>query len=98
MDSFYAPYAMLFLSVSLLSSSSSSFYLFIYYSYISKQKNNICNIILFKKSKTREIISCLKTLCCEILKYLQVYEPYRNIVWQERDRTHRNLNECRKIN
>ena len=35
---------------------------------------------------------------CEILKYSQVYEPYRSIVWQERGRTHRDLNECRKIN
>ena len=36
--------------------------------------------------------------CCEILKYSQVYEPYRSIVGQERGRTHRDLNECRKIN
>ena len=36
--------------------------------------------------------------CCEILKYSQVYEPYRSIVGQERGRTHRNLNERRKIN
>ena len=35
--------------------------------------------------------------CCEILKYSQVYEPYRNIVGQERGRTHRDLNERRKI-
>ena len=34
--------------------------------------------------------------CCEILKYSQVYEPYRNIVGQERGRTHRDLNERRK--
>ena len=27
--------------------------------------------------------------CCEILKYLQVYEPYLSIVGQERGRTHR---------
>ena len=36
--------------------------------------------------------------CCEILKYSQVYEPCRSIVGQERGRTHRDLNECRKIN
>ena len=35
--------------------------------------------------------------CCEILKYSQVYEPYRSIVGQERGRTHRDLNEHRKI-
>ena len=35
--------------------------------------------------------------CCEILKYSQVYEPYRSIVGQERGRTHRDLNERRKI-
>ena len=35
--------------------------------------------------------------CCEILKYSQVYEPYRSIVGQERGRTHRDLYECRKI-
>ena len=37
-------------------------------------------------------------LCCEILKYLQVYEPYWSIVWQEWGRTHMDLNERRKIN
>ena len=36
-------------------------------------------------------------LCCEILKYSQVYEPYESIVGQERGRTHRDLNERRKI-
>ena len=36
--------------------------------------------------------------CCEILKYLQVYEPHQSIVGQERGRTHRDLYECRKIN
>ena len=35
--------------------------------------------------------------CCKILKYSQVYEPYRSIVGQERGRTHRDLNERRKI-
>ena len=35
--------------------------------------------------------------CCEILKYSQVYEPYRSIVGQERGQTHRDLNERRKI-
>ena len=35
--------------------------------------------------------------CCEILKYSQVYEPYRSIVGQERGRIHRDLNERRKI-
>ena len=35
--------------------------------------------------------------CCEIFKYSQVYEPYRSIVGQERGRTHRDLNERRKI-
>ena len=35
---------------------------------------------------------------CEILKYLQVYEPYRSIVGQERGRTHRDLYERKKIN
>ena len=33
----------------------------------------------------------------EILKYSQVYEQYRSIVGQERGRTHRDLNERRKI-
>ena len=36
-------------------------------------------------------------VCCEILKYSQLYEPYRSIVGQEWGRTHRDLNECRKI-
>ena len=36
--------------------------------------------------------------CCEILKYSQVYEPYRSIVGQERGQTHRDLYEHRKIN
>ena len=35
--------------------------------------------------------------CCEILKYSQVYEPYRSIVGQERGRTRKDLNERRKI-
>ena len=35
--------------------------------------------------------------CCEILKYSQVYEPYRSIVGQEQGRTHKDLNEHRKI-
>ena len=35
--------------------------------------------------------------CCEILKYSQVYELYQSIVGQERGRTHRDLNERRKI-
>ena len=35
--------------------------------------------------------------CCEILKYSQVYEQYRSIVGQERGRTHKDLNERRKI-
>ena len=35
--------------------------------------------------------------CCEILKYSQVYELYRSIVGQERGRTHKDLNERRKI-
>ena len=35
--------------------------------------------------------------CCEILKYSQVYELYWSIVGQERGRTHKNLNERRKI-
>ena len=35
--------------------------------------------------------------CCEILKYSLVYEPYRSIIGQERGRTHRDLNERRKI-
>ena len=35
--------------------------------------------------------------CCEILKYSQVYELYRSVVGQERGRTHRDLNERRKI-
>ena len=34
--------------------------------------------------------------CCEILKYSQVYEPYRSIVGQERGQTHKDLNERRK--
>ena len=36
-------------------------------------------------------------MCCEILKYSQVYEPYRSIVGQERGRTHKDLNVRRKI-
>ena len=36
-------------------------------------------------------------ICREILKYSQVYEPYWSIVGQERGRTHRDLNERRKI-
>ena len=40
----------------------------------------------------------LVSICCEILKHSQVYEPYRSIVGQEWGRTHRDLNECRKIN
>ena len=36
-------------------------------------------------------------ICCEILKYSQMYEPYRNIVGQERGQTHKDLNERRKI-
>ena len=36
-----------------------------------------------------------KKTCCEILKYSQVYEPYRSIVGQKRGRTHRDLNEIR---
>ena len=35
--------------------------------------------------------------CCEILKYSQVYELYRSIVGQEWGRTHRDLNERKKI-
>ena len=41
--------------------------------------------------------SCSEDLCCEILKYSQVYESYRSIVGQERGRTHRDLYERRKI-
>ena len=37
-------------------------------------------------------------LCCEILKYSQVYKPYQSIVWQEWGQTHTDLNERRKIN
>ena len=40
----------------------------------------------------------LAVVCCEILKYSQVYELYQSIVGQERGRTHRDLYECRKIN
>ena len=39
-----------------------------------------------------------KYYCCEILKYSQMYEPYRSIVWQERGQTHKDLYERRKIN
>ena len=39
----------------------------------------------------------MNEICCEILKYSQVYEPYRSIVGQERGRTHRDLNERKKI-
>ena len=42
-------------------------------------------------------LDSFSTHCCEILKYSQVYEPYRSIVGQERGRTHRDLNERRKI-
>ena len=41
--------------------------------------------------------SILSCMCCEILKYLQVYEPYRSIVGQERGRTHRDLNDVGKL-
>ena len=36
--------------------------------------------------------------CCEILKYSQVYKPYRSIIGQERGQTHKDLNEHWKIN
>ena len=50
-----------------------------------------------KKVKDTKL-QMLTTRCCEILKYSQVYEPYRSIVGQERGRTHRDLYEHRKIN
>ena len=50
-----------------------------------------------KRVRARKVMD-LYGSCCEILKYSQVYEPYRSIVGQERGRTHRNLNERRKIN
>ena len=40
---------------------------------------------------------CNFLIVVEILKYSQVYEPYRSIVGQERGRTHKDLNERRKI-
>ena len=43
------------------------------------------------------VIEDIDHKCCEILKYSLVYEPYRSIIGQERGRTHRDLNECRKI-
>ena len=42
-----------------------------------------------------KVVDLLKS--CEILKYSQVYEPYRSIVGQERGQTHKDLNERRKI-
>ena len=41
---------------------------------------------------------CSVEWCCEILKYSQVYEPYRIIVGQEWGQIHKDLYECRKIN
>ena len=52
---------------------------------------NCCYNLQYLKGKTYH-------MCCEILKYSQVYEPYRSIVGQERGQTHRDLNERRKIN
>ena len=54
----------------------------------------ILYVVTLEKSKTDQDIN---NRCCEILKYSQVYEPYRSIVGQERGRTHRDLNERRKI-
>ena len=53
-----------------------------------------------KRLKTSSLLISRKNYenCCEILKYSQVYKPYRSIVGQERGRTHRDLYECRKIN
>ena len=58
---------------------------------LSKQKN-------YPESPS-PMFNCDVLNCCyEILKYLQVYESYRSIVGQERGRTHKDLNERRKIN
>ena len=54
----------------------------------------ILYVVTLEKSKTDQDIN---NRCCEILKYLQVYETYRSIVGQEQGRTHRDLNEHRKI-
>ena len=54
----------------------------------------ILYVVTLEKSKTDQDIN---NRCCEILKYSQVYEPYWSIVGQERGRTHRDLNERRKI-
>ena len=39
-----------------------------------------------------------KDECCEILKYLQVCELYKSIVWHEQGWTLKDLNEHKKIN
>ena len=52
---------------------------------------------VFNLYSLKALIFGLLTNCCEILKYSQVYKPYRSIVGQERGRTHRDLNERRKI-
>ena len=47
----------------------------------------------FKKKKKNK-----KDECCEILKYLQVCELYKSIVWHEQGWTLKDLNEHKKIN
>ena len=54
--------------------------------------------IIVDKRDAMNLRALKSKTCGEILKYSQVYEPYRSIVGQERGRTHRDLNERRKIN
>ena len=48
----------------------------------------------FQKKKKKN----KKDECCEILKYLQVCELYKSIVWHEQGWTLKDLNEHKKIN
>ena len=63
--------------------------------YVSMEKSHPS----FQNIATLPPLLTLETsICCEILKYSQVYDLYRSIVWQERGRTHKDLNERKKIN
>ena len=64
-----------------------------------KECQNRCILCEREAKKTQiRFLGTSMRMCCEILKYSQVYEPYRSIVGQERGRTHKDLNERRKIN
>ena len=55
-------------------------------------------MVFYEKRKATTFWNFCTTGSCEILKYSQVYELYWSIVWQEQGRTHKDFNECRKIN